>query len=152
MYSLDILLFLFGPSLLFHVQSIWLLCLGVSLLEFILYRVLSAPWAWVNILFLILLKFSAIVSSNIFSDSFSFPSSRTLLIRMLVYLILSQRFCGASLIVQLVKNLAAMQEALVSFLAGMILWRRDRLPTLVFLGISCGSAGKESTCNAGDLG
>ena len=29
-----------------------------------------------------------------------------------------------------------------------ICWRRDRL----FLGFSCGSAGKESTCNAGDLG
>ena len=31
-------------------------------------------------------------------------------------------------------------------------WRRDRLPTPVFLGLPCGSAGKESTCNAGDLG
>ena len=30
-------------------------------------------------------------------------------------------------------------------------WRRDRLPTPVFLGFTCGSAGKESTCNAGDL-
>ena len=30
--------------------------------------------------------------------------------------------------------------------------RRDRLPTLVFLGFPGGSAGKESTCNAGDLG
>ena len=30
--------------------------------------------------------------------------------------------------------------------------RRDRLPTPVFLGFPCGSAGKESTCNAGDLG
>ena len=29
-------------------------------------------------------------------------------------------------------------------------WRRDRLPTLVFLGFPCGSAGKESTCNVGD--
>ena len=29
--------------------------------------------------------------------------------------------------------------------------RRDRLPTPVFLGFPCGSAGKESTCNAGDL-
>ena len=28
----------------------------------------------------------------------------------------------------------------------------DRLPTPVFLGFPCGSAGKESTCNAGDLG
>ena len=31
-------------------------------------------------------------------------------------------------------------------------WRRDRLPTPVFLGFPCVSAGKESTCNAGDLG
>ena len=31
-------------------------------------------------------------------------------------------------------------------------WRRDRLPTLVFLGFPCGSASKESTCNLGDLG
>ena len=33
-----------------------------------------------------------------------------------------------------------------------IRWRRDRLPTSVFLGFSCGSAGKESACNVGDLG
>ena len=33
-----------------------------------------------------------------------------------------------------------------------IRWRKDRLPTPVFLGFSCGSAGKESTCNLGDLG
>ena len=31
-------------------------------------------------------------------------------------------------------------------------WRRDRLPTLVCLGFPGGSAGKESACNAGDLG
>ena len=35
---------------------------------------------------------------------------------------------------------------------GKIRWRRDRLPTPVFLGFPGGSAGKESTCNAGDLG
>ena len=35
---------------------------------------------------------------------------------------------------------------------GKILWRRDRLPTPIFLGFPCGSAGKESACNAGDLG
>ena len=29
---------------------------------------------------------------------------------------------------------------------------RDRLTTLVFLCFPCGSAGKESACNAGDLG
>ena len=33
-----------------------------------------------------------------------------------------------------------------------IRWRRDRLPTPVFLGFPCGSAGKESACNAGGLG
>ena len=27
----------------------------------------------------------------------------------------------------------------------------DRLPTPLFLGFPCGSAGKESTCNVGDL-
>ena len=31
-------------------------------------------------------------------------------------------------------------------------WRRDRVPTPVFLGFPWGSAGKESACNAGDLG
>ena len=31
-------------------------------------------------------------------------------------------------------------------------WRKDRLPTPVFLGFPCGSAGKESTCNVGNLG
>ena len=31
-------------------------------------------------------------------------------------------------------------------------WRRDRLPTPVFLGFPCSSAGKESAGNAGDQG
>ena len=31
-------------------------------------------------------------------------------------------------------------------------WRRDRLPTLMFLGFLCGSASKESAHNAGDQG
>ena len=50
---------------------------------------------------------------------------------------------------QLVKNPSAMQETLVH---GKICWRKDRLPTPVFLGFPCGSADKESACNAGDLG
>ena len=45
----------------------------------------------------------------------------------------------------------AMQGPQFSFWVGKICWRRDRLPTPVFLGSPCGSAGKESTCNAGDL-
>ena len=35
---------------------------------------------------------------------------------------------------------------------GKIRWRRYCLPTAVFLGFPCGSAGKESACNAGELG
>ena len=31
-------------------------------------------------------------------------------------------------------------------------WRRGRLSTPVFLGFPCGSTGKDSACNAGDLG
>ena len=35
---------------------------------------------------------------------------------------------------------------------GRFPWRRDRLPTPVFLGFLGGSAGKESVCNVEDLG
>ena len=35
---------------------------------------------------------------------------------------------------------------------GKIPWRRNRLPTPVFLGFPGGSDGKESACNVGDLG
>ena len=35
---------------------------------------------------------------------------------------------------------------------GKIHWRRKWQPTPVFLGFPCGSAGKESACNVGDLG
>ena len=54
---------------------------------------------------------------------------------------------GTPLMAQLVKNLPAVQETPVQ-----ICWRRDRLPTPVFSGFPCSSAGKESTCNAGDSG
>ena len=58
----------------------------------------------------------------------------------------------ASLVAQLIKNLPAMQETPVRFLGQEDPLRRDRLPTQVFLGCPGGSADKESTCNAGDLG
>ena len=58
----------------------------------------------------------------------------------------------ASLIAQLVKNPPAMQETSVQFLGQEDLLEKGRLPTLVFVGFPCGSAGKESTCNVGDLG
>ena len=59
---------------------------------------------------------------------------------------------GAFLIVQLVKNLPVMQVTLITFLGQNIPWRKDRLPTPVFLGFPYGSAGKESSCSVGDLG
>ena len=59
---------------------------------------------------------------------------------------------GAFLIAQFVKNLPAMQERPVWFLGWEDCWRRDRLPTPVFLGFPGGSAGKECACNVGDLG
>ena len=58
----------------------------------------------------------------------------------------------SSLISQLVNNPPAMQETLVQFLVGKIPWRRDRLPTPVFLGFPCVSAGKEPAYNMRDLG
>ena len=45
-----------------------------------------------------------------------------------------------------------MQETLVQFLGQEDPLEKDRLPTPVFLGFPGGSAGKESTCNAGDPG
>ena len=45
-----------------------------------------------------------------------------------------------------------MQETWVQFLCWEDPWRRDRLPTPVFLGFADGSAGKESACNVGGLG
>ena len=44
-----------------------------------------------------------------------------------------------------------MQETPVRFLGWEVHWRMDRLPTPVFLGFPCGSAGKESACYAGNL-
>jgi len=58
----------------------------------------------------------------------------------------------ASLIAQLVKNLPQCRRPQCGSWVGTIHWRRDRLPTPVFLSFPCGSAGKESACNEGDLG
>ena len=45
-----------------------------------------------------------------------------------------------------------MQETPVRFQVGKIPWRRDRLPTKVFLSFPGVSDSKESVCNVGDLG
>ena len=56
-----------------------------------------------------------------------------------------------SLVTQLIKNLPAMQEVPLDSWGGKIRWRRDRLPTPIFLGFPNGSAGKESAYNVGEL-
>ena len=52
---------------------------------------------------------------------------------------------------QLVKNPPAMQETCFGSLGREDPWRKDRLPTPVFLGFPGSSVGKESTYNAGDV-
>ena len=58
----------------------------------------------------------------------------------------------ASLVAQLVKNPPAMQETRFDSWVGKIPWRHDRLSTPELLDFPGGSTGKESACNAGDLG
>ena len=59
--------------------------------------------------------------------------------------------CKASLIAQLVKNQPECRRPQFDSWVEKISWRRNRLPTPVFLGFPCGSTGKESACNAEDL-
>ena len=54
--------------------------------------------------------------------------------------------------VQLVRTRLQCRRLQFNTWVGKIHWRRDRLLTPVFLGFPCDSAGKESTCNVGDLG
>ena len=59
---------------------------------------------------------------------------------------------GASLIAQLLKNLPAMQDTLVQFLGQEDPLEKGQATHSSIVGLSSGSAGKESTFSAGDLG
>ena len=59
---------------------------------------------------------------------------------------------GAFLIAQLIENPPAMWETLVLFLGQEDPLEMGEATHSSVLGLSCGSAGKESVCNAGDLG
>ena len=67
------------------------LCLGLFILGFILYGTLCASWIWLAIFFSMLGKFSTIIYSRIFSYTFTFSSSETPIIQMLVCLIWTQK-------------------------------------------------------------
>ena len=59
---------------------------------------------------------------------------------------------GDSLVAQLLRIHLQCRRPRFNSWVRKIHWRRDRLPTPVFLGFPGGSAGRESACNAGDLG
>ena len=67
------------------------MCLVVFCLGFILFGTLWVSWTWVAISFPISGKFSAIISSSIFSWPFLLSSSWTPMIRMLGHLTLPQK-------------------------------------------------------------
>ena len=58
----------------------------------------------------------------------------------------------AFLIAHLVKNLCVMQETPVQFPGWEDPLKEEQSTTPLFWGFPCDSAGKESACNAGDLG
>ena len=86
---------IFSLSLIF--VSLIAVCLSMFHLGFILPGTLCASWTWVTVSFPMLGKFSAIISSNVFSGPFSLSSpSGNPLMRMLVCSVLSQRFLRLS--------------------------------------------------------
>ena len=56
------------------------------------------------------------------------------------------------MIAQLVKNMPTMQETPAGFLGWEDVLEKGLATHSSILGLPCGSAGKESTCNEGDLG
>ena len=84
------------------------------------------------------------------SSSSSIWSINELLLSLNNYPVLLLR--SSSLVVQLVKNPPAMQKTLVWFLGRKEPLEKGRATHSSGLGLPGGSAGKESTCNVGDLG
>ena len=68
-----------------------------------------------------------------------------------LYVCISFQDHWASVIAQLVKNPPAMQETLVRSLDWEDPLEKGQATHYSILGLFCGSASKESTCNAGDL-
>ena len=68
-----------------------------------------------------------------------------------VYLFLLIILAWASYVALQVKNAPVMQKTRFDSWVGKIPWRRDKLPTPVFLDFPCGSPGKDSACNVGEI-
>ena len=97
------------------------MCLGMFLLGFILFGTLCASWTWLTIS--MLGKFSAIISSKIFSYPFLFSSSETPIIQMLVHLILSQRSLSLSSVLFILFILFCSSEIIFTILSSSSLIR-----------------------------
>ena len=66
-------------------------------------------------------------------------------------MLVDHAYRATTLVVELVAQLQCRKPWFDSWV-GTIPWKRDRLPTSVFLGFPGDSVGKESTCSAEDLG
>ena len=98
------------------------LCLAMFLLGFILYGTLHDSWTCLTISFSMLGKFSAIISSQIFSYPFFFSSSSgTSIIQILVCLILSQRSLRLSSVLFILFPLFCPSEVISTILSSSLL-------------------------------
>ena len=103
---------------LFSLYSLISMCVGLFLLEFILYGTLCASWTLLAISFSMLGKFSTIISSKSFSYPFFFSSSSgTPIIQMLMHLILSQRSLRLSSVLFISFTLFCSSEVISSILS-----------------------------------
>ena len=110
------------------------MCLGMFLLEFILYGTLCASWTWLTISFSMLGKFSTIISSKIFSYPFFFSSSSgTPIIQILVCLILSQRSLRLSSVLFILFTLFCSSEVISSILSSSSLIRSSASDILLLI-------------------
>ena len=113
-------------------------------------------------------EYDSVLSNNIISKSCSCKCSHVLSVTHgtqillfgrsagffgpLHHKLLYSKIHGHSMTAQLVKNLPAMQETLVWFLGQEDPLEKGQVTHSSVLGLPCGSAGKESACNVGDLG
>ena len=119
------------------------MCLGIFLFRFILYGTFCASWTLVVIFLPMLMKFSTIISSNIFPDPFS--SSQTTIFQMLLYLMFSQKsetvlisfhsffpFCSTTLIFT-IESSSSLTHSSASVILLLILSRVKNTFNILFL-------------------